>query len=315
MECAVRARKAVSRYHQWLVNCRKLWRKITSGCKMCTNQDAHLHQQIVGAQNAAFTVMANSCNGFDQLIERVWISNAHTLNEAATKKVEQHVARFKWVSQAPPTLYDHFLSQVRRAPEWSSTAEALEAGFQNHCVFMRYFHELGEFESRFHQCVTDLSKTVTDMNQFLDRSSTQVNQFFVKRFGKSITGEAQSKLSGDEAGEISAALTVAIANLKVFQQPALPQFVIPQSPLFPTDLGAPLRLIVKTHHDGTNPEELAVALDDQVELVRADSVSYWYGKASDRREGLVPVASLKPPAVQGQRRSPTDLASPASVRD
>jgi hypothetical protein len=311
IDCATRVKKTVSRYHQWLLNCRRLLRRIAGGCKACTNTDTHLHPQVLDAQNDAFTRLGNSCEGFDVLMEKVWIEKAQQVNDAAAKKVDENSARLKRIAQALPTLYEHFMSHVRRQPDFPDAVNALESGWTNHCVYMRYFHEIEELEGRFEQGMADLTKTINDMNFFLDRSSTQVNQLFVKRFGKNIAGETQAKLSTDFSDSLRATTTVALASLSQFKQPAFAQLTVYQfmDPL-------QMKFTVKERYDSMHEKELSVAQDDVVEMVDTSNVEYWWVKKSDGQEGFLPSTILKPmPVVVGTRRQTTIAQGPPSLRD
>jgi hypothetical protein len=313
IDSANRVKKTVTRYVQWLHNCRKLLRRIAQCSSSCSNSDPHLHPQILGAQNAAFRFLDSGCAKFDPLLERVWIPKAQTVNDAAAKKLDEHIARLRRISQALQTLYEHFMGQIHRPAECATTEAALETGFSHHCMYMRYFHELGELETRFDQGMADLTKTISDMNHFLNQSASQVNQFFVKRFGKAITGDSAGGLAVDQADALTATRMVVASSLSTFNQPSFAPATLYQF----SDV--PMKLVAKASYEGMCAGETSVDADEVVDALDTSGAEYWMIKKADGQEGLVAAAALRPlPAGPGTKRAsvmPGAGPPPMSLRD
>jgi hypothetical protein len=137
----------------------------------------------------------------------------------------------------------------------------------------------------------------------LDRSSTQVNQFFVKRFGKVVAGEIQCKFSVDVTDSINATEAIAIASISTFHEPSLVQATLHQFS------EVPMKFVVKKAHEGMHSRQLTVDVDEVVECLDASAMEYWLIRKADRSEGFVPATCLKPaPVVPAGKRPPGSVA-------
>jgi hypothetical protein len=288
LEAGNRVKKTLNRYVQWLQNCRRLVRRLTSNANAGMGTDPHLHAQIRGAQNEAFHFIAQACNGMDALLENVWIKHAQLVIDAAPKKLDEHSLRLRGGAQALSSLYETFASEIAHGGDVTTTRPALETGFTHHCVYVRYEHELGELEVRLEQAMVDLAKTVSDLNHFLDKSTTQVNQLFVKRFRKILGSDMAEKFAMDNVEALATTRAVIKGSLSTFKQPSFTAVSLCQFQ------DVKMKMVVKAAYDASDDKGATVQTDEIVEVIDTRGHDYWVVRKGDGTEGYVPARILWP---------------------
>jgi uncharacterized coiled-coil protein SlyX len=308
---AIEVKKTLTRYLQWLQNCRRAVRKLLASARSTIGPKLHLHSKIFKAQIRAFEFLVKGYTGLDETLEW-WIKRAQEVNEGESKKLSECTNRLKHIVHELSSLYEHFTSPPRRLTECQTTETALETGFENHCLHMQYYHELEEIVARLVQAISDLSQPLAQMNHFLDESTETLNAIFVEKF-KSIAGDVRGKLAIDYAEAISGMEEAAKSALCVFDQPSFAEMTLYQFS------NAPLKLIVQTAYESKSGSELTVRVDDLVDLLDANHFEYWRVKNAKGEEGFVPACSLKPfvpgPPAKGPQLPVAPGATPGRTRD
>jgi hypothetical protein len=155
--------------------------------------------------------------------------------------------------------------------------------------------------------MTDLTKIISDMNHFLNQSTAQVNQFFVKKFGRAITGDTIGNLSIDQAEGLAATKAVVLSSLSTFNQPSF----VPTTLYQFNDL--PIRLIAKIAYNGVEETEVSLEVDEVVDSIDTTCAEYWMVRKADGQEGFVPATALRPLPIEPRSKRMTLIAGQGGI--